>query len=361
MPVTGNTSVFLLGLAAGAALLVMGLVLGYWFGRKTGEANLPIQGQQFLAFLRTMSQWTSEFSGDVIKYQNQLSSINQRVQQGSAPREELVSMVSEMMETNRKLQLRLDQTEQKLESQTGQLASYLKEARTDGLTGLMNRRAFDKSMDDLFTQWQKQNRTFCVGLIDIDHFKHINDTYGHPAGDAVLKQVAQTLQSELKDGVCVARFGGEEFSFLTLSPLDQAAKQLDDLRGLISKIQVEHEGKCIDLTLSAGVSQVTRGERIGPLVRRADEALYASKMAGRNRVHLHDGSNCQLVTKVAATPSRSSSTRPEEAASVQQREQIESSISIIQERLQRIVQEESQRLAGRSAPRNCRGWLRDPI
>lgn len=346
MPVTANTSVFLLGLGAGALLLVIGLILGYWFGRRSGVANLPIQGQQFLAFLRTMSQWTSEFSGDVIKYQNQLSNINQRVQQGNTPREELINMVSEMMETNRKLQLRLDQTEQKLDTQTGQLASYLKEARTDGLTGLMNRRAFDKSMDDVFSQWQKQDRKFCVGLIDIDHFKQINDTYGHPAGDMILKQVAHTLQTELKDAICVARFGGEEFSLLTLSSLDQAAEQLDDLRGLVSKMQVEHEGKCINLTLSAGVSQVIEGERIGIMIRRADEALYASKVSGRNRVHLHDGSNCQLITKVATTPTLPPLAN-QTSVSTHQQEQIDHSITIIQDRLRRIVQEESQRLAGR--------------
>ena len=67
------------------------------------------------------------------------------------------------------------------------------------------------------TQWQKQDRPFCIGLIDIDHFKQINDTYGHPAGDEVLKQVARLVQSELPDAICVARFGGEEFSLLTLA------------------------------------------------------------------------------------------------------------------------------------------------
>ena len=79
-----NTAVFLLGLAVGSMLLILGLGLGYWLGRKAGAAFAPVQGQQFLAFLRSMSQLTSEFSGDVLKYQNRLSSINERVQAGGA-------------------------------------------------------------------------------------------------------------------------------------------------------------------------------------------------------------------------------------------------------------------------------------
>ena len=154
----GNTTVFLMGLGVGSALLIMGLVLGYWFGRKGSPSVEPMQGQQFLTFLRTMSQMTSEFSGDINRYQSQLTNINQRVQQGDAPREELLKMVGDMMSTNRQLQQRLENTEKKLETQTDQLASYLKEARTDGLTGLPNRKSFDKAIDELYATWQKQQQ-----------------------------------------------------------------------------------------------------------------------------------------------------------------------------------------------------------
>lgn len=344
----GNTTVFLLGLAVGSTLLILGLVLGYWFGRREGAAIQPMQSQQFLAFLRSMSQLTSEFSGDINRYQNQLSSMNQRVQDGDVPREELLKMVGDMMETNRQLQQRLDNTEKKLESQTDQLASYLKEARTDGLTGLPNRKSFDKLTDDLYATWQKQQQTFCVGLIDIDHFKKINDTYGHPAGDAVLKQVANTLQAELSNLVCVARYGGEEFSVLATSPLMDAASLLDQLRATLAKIQIEHDGQFIDVTLSAGVAEISAGERIGQLVRRADEALYASKLGGRNRVHLHDGSICRLVTK--CTPDSHFAANPavsaEHTAGAQVND-VSDEISKVQERLRRIVLDESQRFAQR--------------
>jgi diguanylate cyclase len=345
--VPANTNIFLLGLAVGSALLILGLILGYWFGSRVGESPAQaIQGQQFLSFLRSMSQWTSEFSGDINKYQDQLSTINQRVQSGSAPREELLLMVNEMMETNRQLKARLENTEKKLDSQTDQLASYLKEARTDGLTGLPNRKSFDKATDELFGNFQKQKQPFCVGLIDIDHFKSINDTYGHPAGDAVLTQLAKVMQTELSEAYCVARYGGEEFAMLTLAPMEEAADALDRLRAKISKFQVQHDGKSIDVTLSGGVARATSGERIGQLVRRADEALYASKTGGRNRIHLHDGSICKLVTKIteaAVVPNKPvASTLTIEA----QQESVEE-VNLIQERLRRIVAEETERLAQR--------------
>ncbi len=349
----GNTTVFLMGLAVGSALLILGLLLGYWFGRKSpgsGSAE-PVQGQQFLAFLRTMSQWTSEFSGDINRYQSQLSNINQRVQEGNAPREELLKMVGDMMETNRQLQQRLENTEKKLETQTDQLASYLKEARTDGLTGLPNRKSFDKAIDDLYSSWQKYQQPFCVGLIDIDHFKKINDTYGHPAGDAVLKHIAKTLQTELADVVCVARYGGEEFGVLSIAPLQDAASLLDRLRATISKIQVEHDGKFIDVSLSAGVGQILSNEKIGQLIRRSDEALYASKLGGRNRVHLHDGTICRLVTKTTPGAAVSDNNGSSTVLAIEQSHEAHNEVSRVQERLRRIVLEESQRVAEQSKER----------
>jgi diguanylate cyclase len=345
LSVPDNTSTFLLGLTIGSVLLILGTVIGFLLGRKSGAASIPLQGQQFLAFLRTMSQWTAEFSGDVLKYQDQLDHINQKVRSGDAPREELLGMVQQMMDTNRQLHLRLENTEKKLENQTDQLASYLKEARTDGLTGLLNRRAFDKTTDDLFSAWQKKQQAFGIALIDIDHFKQINDNFGHPAGDAVLKQLARMIQSELSNTVCVARYGGEEFGVLSLAPAHELASALDRLRSLISQTPIVHEGKIIPVTLSGGVAQVASGERIGALVRRADEALYASKVGGRNRIHLHDGQVCKLITLVVDSHDAGKPSIPAIPPEVQA--EADNVASRIQQRLRRIVEEESQRFVER--------------
>ena len=330
-----NTTIFLLGLAVGTSLLVFGMLLGYWFGKKAAPS--PVDHSQFLSFVRNLSLWTSEFAGDVSKYQNQLDSINRQARiKGEAPREEVLNMLSQIMSANQELQQRLDDTEKRLESQTVQISSYLTEARTDGLTGLLNRRAFDKSTDELFAGWIGKKQQFSIGLIDIDHFKQINDTHGHPAGDAVLKQVAQVIQSELRDAACVARYGGEEFGVLMLASVESAALILDRLREKMSKMEVTHDGKRIPVTLSAGASEILSEEKIGTLVRRADEALYAAKLGGRNRVYLHDGVNCVTFTKADAV-----SVLPQpQGLDLKKFSELESRV---QKRLQRIVDEESRR------------------
>lgn len=329
-----NTTIFLLGLVVGTGLLVFGMLLGYWFGKKA--APPPIDHSQFLSFVRNLSMWTSEFAGDVSKYQTQLDSIHKQARgKAEVPREEVLSMLSQIMHANQELQQRLDDTEKRLESQTVQISSYLTEARTDGLTGLLNRRAFDKSTDELFAAWAAKKQRFSFGLIDIDHFKQINDTHGHPAGDAVLKQVAQLIQSELRDSaVCVARYGGEEFGVLMLATVEATSLALDRLREKMAKLEIVHEGKRIPVTLSAGASQILPEERIGKMVRRADEALYAAKLGGRNRVYLHDGAHCVLVTKSEPQISVVSGVDAKRTNELEKR---------VQNRLQRIVEEESRR------------------
>lgn len=330
-----NTTIFLLGLAVGTGLLVFGMLLGYWLGKKASPPQ--VDQAQFLSFVRNLSLWTSEFAGDVTKYQNQLDSISKQARSKSeAPREEVLGMLSQIMSANQLLQQRLDDTEKRLESQTVQISSYLTEARTDGLTGLLNRRAFDKAMDELFVAWTGKKQQFSVGLIDIDHFKKINDTHGHPAGDAVLKQVSQLIQNEMRECVCVARYGGEEFGVLMLASGADNSLALDRLRETLSTMEVMHEGKRILVSLSAGAAQIMPEEKIGKLVRRADEALYAAKLGGRNRVYLHDGSTCVLVTEGTTNSplANTSGTDSKELSALESR---------VQYRLQQIVDEESRR------------------
>ena len=110
------------------------------------------------------------------------------------------------------------------------------------------------------------------------------------------------MRSEFRDAVCVARYGGEEFAIITLMPLENAADCLDRLRSTIARTEFRHEDTVIPVTLSGGVAQIAGDDKIGKVVRRSDEALYAAKLGGRNRIYLHDGSLCRLVTKVALRP-----------------------------------------------------------
>lgn len=335
-----NASIFLLGLMVGTALLVIGLLVGFWLGRRNRGGEDMVDRRQFLDFLKELSQWTSEFSGDVSKYQSQLSSISEQVQErdGPAPKEELVSMVSKIMQVNQKLQERLDLAEERLESQTGELANYLQEARTDSLTKLQNRRSFDRAMEELFAGWHGKSQVFSLGLIDIDHFKKINDGHGHQAGDFVLQQVANQICNDFPSAVCVARYGGEEFAVLMASEARVCASGLDKLRSNTEQLDFSFNGVSIPVTLSAGASEVMGADQVADLIARADEALYAAKLDGRNRVYLHDGTICRLITQVA----EQTQIEDEDESPVE-----DEALSRIHDRLKRIVEDESQRVLGR--------------
>jgi diguanylate cyclase len=320
--------------------LVIGTLLGFWLGRRVAAAAHLVDRQQFLHLLQNLSSWTTEFAGDVSNYQTQLTSLSERVQDSpGAPREEILGLLSQIMNANQQLQQRLDSAEERLESQTHQIADYLTEARTDGLTSLMNRRSFDQDLNELYATWLNKHVPFAIGLVDIDHFKKINDTYGHLAGDAVLVKVAEVMQTEFRDAACVARYGGEEFGILFHKPLEEAAEALDRLREKVAGIEFQYESSVIPVTLSAGAAQVEGDDQVSTVIARSDEALYAAKLSGRNRVYLHDRNICRLVTKTAPTTTAARDLRTSGARNVAE----EDSHRRIQERLARIVEEESRR------------------
>lgn len=125
-------------------------------------------------------------------------------------------------------------------------------------------------------------------MLDIDHFKAINDTYGHPAGDAVLVEVAQRLCETVRGTDLVARYGGEEFAVLSVG--EGAAITAERLRSVVAAAPVHYAGTPIRVSLSAGVSNwnSTIGENAGALINAADQALYRAKESGRNRVCVAD-------------------------------------------------------------------------
>lgn len=343
---------FVTGLVFGTALLVLGLMLGYWFARRDDDqsetlSETPDQ-RQFLMFLSNLSRWTDELSGDVSKYHTQLSSLSRQISTTSdtASKEDFGGLIQQFMSANLQLQTRLDNAEEKLESQTKEIAAYLTEARTDGLTGLANRRAFDSCLDEKFAEFANQGEPFSLVLVDIDFFKKINDTYGHPAGDSVLREMARRLSDHLSDAFQVARFGGEEFAILLPGGLAETATQIDAVRIEIVQELFPTESESLKVTMSCGVAQVEPNERIGKLVRRADEALYAAKLGGRNRVYKHDGTLCHLVGKpeelLSDSLNQPANKVAEENASAQNADD-NSLEAQIHARLDRIVAEESKR------------------
>jgi diguanylate cyclase (GGDEF)-like protein len=158
-----------------------------------------------------------------------------------------------------------------------------RQASMDGLTGVYNRRSFDARMHEAFVAHGRSRRPYWVVLIDVDHFKRVNDTHGHQVGDDVLREVARCISAAVRETDFVARYGGEEFVAVLNDTQDRAAAQLaaEKIRQAIAACEIAVVGH---VTASLGVSRVQGGDAgAQDAIKRADLALYAAKSAGRNR------------------------------------------------------------------------------
>lgn len=159
-------------------------------------------------------------------------------------------------------------------------------ATTDSLTKLWNRRYFAEQAEKTLFRAKRYNEHACIAMIDIDHFKRINDTHGHAAGDVVLHQVAQALNKMLRKSDFMCRWGGEEFAaFLVNTDPKEALQIAERMRQTVLQLPVYHDGIRIPVTTSIGLSNcLACNHSLDAILSRADEALYAAKAAGRNRV-----------------------------------------------------------------------------
>jgi diguanylate cyclase (GGDEF)-like protein/PAS domain S-box-containing protein len=168
-------------------------------------------------------------------------------------------------------------------------------AHMDGLTGITNRRAFDEALDAEFRRSVRTGMPLSLLLIDVDHFKAFNDTYGHPEGDDCLKAVAKVLTAALnRPGDLAARYGGEEFAaILPDTDAEGAMTIAESIRAAVRGLGIRHDGsQTMVVTASIGVSAFTADGAVGSvetLVQEADNALYAAKAAGRDRVVMGRG------------------------------------------------------------------------
>jgi len=235
-----------------------------------------------------------KFSGDTETYNTQVdkhvTKLSQKITDPTlaAMAKEIISQVAAIRESGVALNTKLEASKQEVVKLKTNLEKITHESTRDFLTGVANRRAFENKLEEL-TKWAKdENGDLCLLMIDIDHFKKFNDTFGHLIGDEVLKKVGRSLFDSIKGKDFVARYGGEEFAvLLPQTPLASGLIVAENIRKNIAETGLirKDTGKSIgDVHVSIGVARYRQSDSVALFISRADEALYRSKTGGRNRV-----------------------------------------------------------------------------
>lgn len=204
-----------------------------------------------------------------------------------------------------------DELETKVKERTLELMEANRKLRelsiTDGLTGLFNQRYFMQALEAEYRRAIRYKRSLALLLLDIDHFKNVNDTYGHPCGDLVLKEVAALLKGCLRSADVAARYGGDEVAvILPETSKSKASEVAEKLRRQLEKSSFEWEGNSFSLTCSIGVAAVpeTSIDHWNELLYSADKSLYRAKGKGRNHVIAFNPGQGRAVSRGAKSPRR---------------------------------------------------------
>jgi diguanylate cyclase len=272
--------------------------------RKLYEAYVADLDPQTVArFKAEFQRLLSEVGSSAARTGNDTAQFGQRLEQlerdlkpdlpVSVLHERIEGMLADIQNVHgsiRALSERLDHSQEEVERLKRELARAREEAVIDGLSGLLNRKAFDERIQLLVSQLQPESALPALVLIDIDHFKQINDTYGHLFGDAVIRSIGHLIKSTVKGQDIAARYGGEEFALLLpATPLAGARVVADRLCFAFAQSRIRRlnsEEPVGNITISAGIAAYRSGEDVTRLIARADAALYQSKAQGRNRVTL---------------------------------------------------------------------------
>jgi diguanylate cyclase len=282
--------------------------IGYFVGRKNRQKERSANEAQARRELKRAQAVAKELEqiaeavrrslathhSSVLKFKDRMASLGSVEQEGAW--QELCNEAEEMLKPTLKLAAQLAAAYDEIRQQSNNLMTFT-EVRTDPLTGVSNRRALDEMLDSLFALLHRYEQPFSIVIVDIDHFKAINDEQGHLYGDRMLKSVARLLADTVRETDMVARYGGEEFVIvMPQTPLQGGAIFGERLRQRLAA--------GLPLTISGGVAGCLEGDNAQSLLARADAALYSAKAAGRNRLFCHTGENIEPIEACEAEPVR---------------------------------------------------------
>jgi diguanylate cyclase (GGDEF)-like protein len=291
-----STTLILLvgGCTLGVFQFLAGLALGLWFRRSAalqGQADLR-RAQRLAANLQGLTQDLGQSVGE---HQRAFSAVEARLTSEASTdhlptTDMIVGVVGEILRANRQLQTELEQTRQQVVAQATEIEAYLTRSLTDPLTDLPNRRALDEYLTKRVEEYRQQGIPFSLLMIDLDHFKPINDNFGHPMGDSVLRETSRALREAVRRQDFVARYGGEEFAaVLPAADLEHSRRAAEKTLEAFSPVSEKFHYLGRPLTASCGLASILPGESVESLIRRADAALYEAKRCGRNVAYQHTG------------------------------------------------------------------------
>jgi diguanylate cyclase len=265
-----------------------------YFGGSDDQVDVIETGGRLQAVIDQVSRYLDDHSGEIDNFGHTLDNISTAIGR-SQPLENVRALIADlvretqtMAKRNYTLESRLGRVATEVTELRENLRAVQREALTDALTGIPNRKSFDARLQEASREATNEDEPLSLVLCDIDHFKRFNDNYGHQIGDQVLRLVARTLSESVKGRDTPARFGGEEFAIiLPRTNLQQATIVADQIRNNVIRRRFVGKSTRDDyggVTLSFGVAQYRRDEELSGLIRRADAALYHAKGEGRNRV-----------------------------------------------------------------------------
>jgi len=274
-----------------------GFLIGRWYTLLREPVKLRKDRERTLTAVLDLLSSTDKLTDDVGVHNSALAVAQEDISQLPADGDaeelqgKLLNSITAMVASNRKLEGELVNSRYQLDQQTIQLDATRREARTDALSALGNRKAFDESMAYMASQMKTSDSSYALMLIDVDYFKRINDTFGHAAGDRVLISIGRALVDSVRPDDRVFRIGGDEFGILLKGVTAKTASSVGKrIRSEVERSahQVKHESTVV--TLSMGLTVAEPKDTPETLFVRADEALYRSKELGRNRLTTRIGS-----------------------------------------------------------------------